>query len=130
MKNYLQHIGDVSLSPHYNVSVASLHKTVPAKTDCKNIIPALIEKPKTRSGFIKCNYKTYFIFKAPTVNKTHMIADTLSLGGEYVPDNCDNPDHVAIIVPYRDRAEQLPVFLGHIHPLPYGPEYSLQDISC
>ena len=45
-----------------------------------------------------------------------MIADTLSLGGEYVPDNCDNPDHVAIIVPYRDRAEQLPVFLGHIHP--------------
>ena len=43
------------------------------------------------------------------------IAESLESGGEFIPDHCQNPDHVAIIVPYRDRAEHLPVFLGHIH---------------
>ena len=44
------------------------------------------------------------------------LANVVSDGGEYFPDNCTSPDHVAIIVPYMNRAEQLPVFLGHIHP--------------
>ena len=43
------------------------------------------------------------------------LAQSLISGGEYFPEDCDNPDHVAIIVPYRSRASQLPVFLGHIH---------------
>jgi beta-1,4-galactosyltransferase 1 len=39
------------------------------------------------------------------------IAESLSPGGEFIPD-CHKPHDVAIIVPYRNRA----VFVGHIHP--------------
>ena len=37
-------------------------------------------------------------------------------GGEHTPANCSTRHNVAIIVPYRDRAAQLAVFLRHIHP--------------
>ena len=47
MKNYFQHIGDVSWSPPLTLSVASLHETVPAKPECKNIIPVLSEQLNT-----------------------------------------------------------------------------------
>ena len=40
----------------------------------------------------------------------------VSPGGEYSPGTCRTRHHVAIVVPYRDRAEQLAVFLKHIHP--------------
>ena len=37
-------------------------------------------------------------------------------GGEGSPASCSTRHNVAIIVPYRDRATQLAVFLRHIHP--------------
>lgn len=37
-------------------------------------------------------------------------------GGWYKPSDCTARDRVAIIVPYRDRADQLPIFLKNIHP--------------
>jgi len=40
----------------------------------------------------------------------------LSPGGTYRPVNCKSRNKVAIIVPYRDRSQQLPIFLRHIHP--------------
>ena len=40
----------------------------------------------------------------------------LSLGGEYTPPECHNPDHVAIIVPYRNRVHNLDVLLHYMHP--------------
>ena len=40
----------------------------------------------------------------------------LIAGGESSPESCQANFNVAIIVPYRDREEQLLVFLRHIHP--------------
>jgi len=41
---------------------------------------------------------------------------TVLPGGEDTPVSCSTRHNVAIIVPYRDRATQLSVFLRHIHP--------------
>lgn len=38
-------------------------------------------------------------------------------GGWYKPHDCNPKDRVAIVVPYRDRAHHLPIFLKNIHPL-------------
>lgn len=40
----------------------------------------------------------------------------LMQGGWYKPKECNAHDRVAIVVPYRDRATQLPVFLANLHP--------------
>ncbi|KHJ45843.1 N-acetyllactosaminide 3-alpha-galactosyltransferase [Trichuris suis] len=37
-------------------------------------------------------------------------------GGINIPAGCRPTDHVAVIVPYRDRASHLHIFLAHIHP--------------
>ncbi|XP_055311748.1 beta-1,4-N-acetylgalactosaminyltransferase bre-4-like isoform X2 [Sitodiplosis mosellana] len=41
--------------------------------------------------------------------------DLLLPGGWYKPHECNPKDRVAIVIPYRDRAEHLPVFLKNIH---------------
>ena len=38
-------------------------------------------------------------------------------GGRFVPSRCRAQSRVAIIVPYRNREEQLKLFLNHIHPI-------------
>lgn len=42
--------------------------------------------------------------------------DKLLPGGWYKPTECNAKDRVAIVIPYRDRANHLPVFLKNIHP--------------
>lgn len=37
-------------------------------------------------------------------------------GGRYKPHECNAIDRVAIVIPYRDRVEHLPIFLKNIHP--------------
>lgn len=41
----------------------------------------------------------------------------VELGGRYRPHQCLAKDKVAIIVPYRDRAEHLRTFLWNLHPM-------------
>ena len=41
----------------------------------------------------------------------------LHCGGYYVPSSCKARSRVAILIPYRDRVEQLMLFLNHIHPI-------------
>lgn len=43
--------------------------------------------------------------------------DILQLGGYYKPNDCKPKNRVAIVIPYRDRANHLPVFLKNIHSL-------------
>ncbi|XP_055533807.1 beta-1,4-N-acetylgalactosaminyltransferase bre-4 [Wyeomyia smithii] len=45
------------------------------------------------------------------------LAPKLQPGGQYTPRECSARDRVAIIVPYRDRDQHLPVFLKNLHPL-------------
>lgn len=44
------------------------------------------------------------------------LAPKLQPGGQYSPRECRARDQVAIIVPYRDREQHLPVFLKNLHP--------------
>ena len=41
----------------------------------------------------------------------------LEAGGRYKPPECRSRHKVAIVVPFRDRHEQLPIFLQHLHPI-------------
>lgn len=43
--------------------------------------------------------------------------DRLQPGGWYKPTECNSNNRVAIVIPYRDRANHLPIFLKNIHPL-------------
>lgn len=45
------------------------------------------------------------------------LAATLLAGGWHRPAECVARDRVAIVVPYRERADHLPVFLANLHPL-------------
>lgn len=38
-------------------------------------------------------------------------------GGHWEPDHCAQRQHLAILIPLRDRWDQLPVLVRHIHQL-------------
>lgn len=44
------------------------------------------------------------------------LSTKLQPGGQYTPHECTAHDRVAVIVPYRDREQHLPVFLKNLHP--------------
>lgn len=46
----------------------------------------------------------------------HRLARLLLPGGWYKPKECNARDRVAVIIPYRDRTQHLPIFLANIHP--------------
>merc|ERR1719154_938933 len=54
--------------------------------------------------------------ESPSIAAQAELANNLAAGGEFLQDSCQNPDHVAIVIPFRNRDEQLPIFLAHIHP--------------
>ncbi|XP_047992575.1 beta-1,4-N-acetylgalactosaminyltransferase bre-4-like isoform X2 [Leguminivora glycinivorella] len=56
---------------------------------------------------------TTSVISLGTVEKRNPL---VKLGGRYTPSNCSARNRVAIIVPYRDREENLATFLNHMHP--------------
>ena len=52
----------------------------------------------------------------PPTNLSELHGGSVKVGGYWMPD-CESSTKVAILVPYRNRAEQLEVFLSHMHPL-------------
>ena len=111
---------EYNINPLQDTSWAHPTVTKIMKPECANLTQ---ENPGRLNISQKVNSFPYFqdktslnsFLKAQTLSEMWKIAESLSPGGEFIPD-CHNPHHVAIIVPYRNRAEQLPVFLGHIHP--------------
>lgn len=53
----------------------------------------------------------------PSINLSTLYGGFVHSGGHWRPANCENPSKVAILVPYRNRPEQLEVFLSHMHPI-------------
>ena len=58
----------------------------------------------------------YFSFQLWRMSMSPNIFQNISSGGDYYPTHCHHPPHVAIVVPYRDRLENLEVFLHYMHP--------------
>ena len=56
-------------------------------------------------------------FEAPSYEQLATIHPELKPGGLFEPDFCIPRARVAIIVPYRNRDEQLRAFLHHMHPV-------------
>lgn len=52
----------------------------------------------------------------PLTSVEQKLAPKLQPGGQYRPRECRARDRVAIVVPYRDREQHLPVFLKNLHP--------------
>ena len=78
--------------------------------DSNSSMPRCPEIPSNLQGKVPVNLTVMDMEKIEQLNTR------VSPGGEYSPDMCRAQHHVAIVVPYRDRAEQLAVFLKHIHP--------------
>lgn len=49
-------------------------------------------------------------------NVEKRFADKITLGGRYKPSDCRARDRVAIVIPFRDRKQHLPVLLKNLHP--------------
>ena len=57
-----------------------------------------------------------FVNEQPTTLTTvERQTNGVSLGGHYSPKTCTARSKVAIIIPYRDRASHLNIFLRHMH---------------
>ncbi|XP_013391409.1 beta-1,4-galactosyltransferase 5-like [Lingula anatina] len=51
----------------------------------------------------------------PMPNRTELFKE-VATGGRWAPTSCKPRDHVAIIIPYRDRQEHLDILLQNLHP--------------
>lgn len=49
-------------------------------------------------------------------NVEKRFADKITLGGRYKPSECRARDRVAIVIPFRDRKQHLPIVLKNLHP--------------
>jgi hypothetical protein len=87
-----------------------------------DIFDNLLKKTSRNSNIIdkiNCNYdelfeKNQFFYKDPFSSELLNEAE-IKQGGEYWPENCNTLFSVAIIVPYRNRANQLKSFLRYMH---------------
>ncbi len=52
---------------------------------------------------------------SPTMTEIESLYPQLKLGGHGMPQNCTSRHKVAIIIPFRNRWEQLRVFLRNLH---------------
>jgi Galactosyltransferase. len=53
---------------------------------------------------------------SPSLDELEKKFPMLEPGGHYQPQECEARDRVAIIVPYRDRAQHLRTLLLNLHP--------------
>ena len=85
-------------------AVTALPQTTTKTSEFCDLIPAAIQGKVV----VQLTLPQYADIEAENKN--------LPAGGESSPERCKANFNVAIIVPYRDRADQLLVFLRHIHP--------------
>lgn len=51
----------------------------------------------------------------PTMRQAELVHSDVTQGGVWRPIRCQARQKVAIIVPFRDREQHLPIFLQHMH---------------
>ncbi|XP_055599695.1 beta-1,4-galactosyltransferase 4-like [Uranotaenia lowii] len=105
----------VHLDVHQHVMVNSANvanrtedeNNVKVKSILQNCPPV----PPGLGGRYKLNmtYESLFVLEKRRSN-------CLQPGGQYTPRECLARDRVAIIVPYRNRIQHLPIFLNNMHP--------------
>ena len=71
---------------------------------------------KTKHFFIKDGPIEVDTNYEPIAEVEKRLASKLQPGGWYYPKECNAKDRVAVIVPYRDREQHMPIFLKNLHP--------------
>lgn len=95
----------ISIKQHRNDSLNLVQQTEGGKGSICPPIPPNLDGP----------YEVDSTYESLT-SVEQKLAPKLQPGGQYSPRECRPRDHVAIIVPYRDREQHLPVFLKNLHP--------------
>lgn len=98
-------IDDYTFIPDDSVPYVLVHETVPNLTHAA-------DKPK-------CDYKgiiseNRFVFRA-AYQKSLNDTNGIRAGGEFIPSDCVPQFSTAVIIPYRNREEQLNAFIHYIH---------------
>ena len=57
------------------------------------------------------------VFDNPSLESIAAANRAVQLGGRWSPSNCSAWQRVAIIIPYRDRAQHLRLLLRRLHPM-------------
>lgn len=95
---------DKQLAASKNVTNTEQSLTSPSPPLCTQI-------PSTLQGRLKMHLKAVDWDTISSKNKE------VTSGGRFRPQNCTSRHRVALIIPYRNREEQLKIFLNHIHPI-------------
>lgn len=94
---------DASLVPDDGI-FSSIMKVLGLKNQCPVTPPNLV-------GPVEVDTSPEYL---ETVEK--MLSTKVQSGGRYKPKECRARDRVAIVVPYRDRKQHLPILLKNLHP--------------
>lgn len=83
------------------------------------LLPETTPNISSQQQIIDCNFneviaESKYVYDGFHRDKIHR-GEEIRLGGEYIPEECRAQFSTAVIVPYRDRQEQLAEFLNYIH---------------
>ena len=94
-----------SVGNQSEASREKFNRNINLETNCSNS-PSLLKGPLS-----------FDIDKIPSpANLSELHGGSVKVGGYWMP-VCESSTKVAILVPYRNRAKQLEVFLSHMHPI-------------
>lgn len=79
--------------------------TTPNLSHPENVSSCIYEPIVSENRFIQNDLKRNLIVNMHGIR----------LGGEYIPSNCKTKFSTAIIVPYRNRSDQLNIFINYMH---------------
>ena len=78
------------------------------------LVPAYDDKDLLNKPF--CQINMTYLRDYSVINDAKSSIQTVKSGGSWQPDHCQPKYQVAVIVPYRNRADHLKQFLKIIHP--------------
>lgn len=107
-----------------NVYKAKFNKSVNKKTSLlitgKNICDITFIDPNENVSILINFTQNFKPFQTELIydksNKELEFINNLYSGGHYEPKNCQPVNRIAIIIPYKDREENLRIFLFNMHP--------------
>ncbi|XP_063243395.1 beta-1,4-N-acetylgalactosaminyltransferase bre-4-like [Bacillus rossius redtenbacheri] len=90
------------------VAAAAYNSTTPTPESGRPECPAI---PPDLQGPVKV------VTEAPPLEELERMFPSLLPGGRYRPSSCRARDRVAVVVPFRDRAQHLAILLRNLHPV-------------
>ncbi|KAK2149942.1 hypothetical protein LSH36_430g03086 [Paralvinella palmiformis] len=107
-----------------NIAIFDDNRSVSVYTNVESSWPGTAESCVPESDWVLCKREDRELDGALIVNTSALpwtildrIYPEVEEGGRWKPKTCHTCDHVAIVIPYRDRDVHLRTYLRHIHPI-------------